>query len=101
MIDTNDCIEAIIKFGSGALDDDADKRAATVELLGRFEAARRAPSMLSAPLSHRLGLGLGLRSSRLRHRLHRKLASPPPLILLSLRNLSTMDLSKTFCFLSC
>ena len=35
MIDTNDCVEAIIKFGSGALDDDADKRAATVELLGR------------------------------------------------------------------
>jgi hypothetical protein len=34
LIDTNDCVEAIIKFGSGALDDDADKRAATVELLG-------------------------------------------------------------------
>jgi hypothetical protein len=26
LIDTNDCVEAIIKFGSGALDDDADKR---------------------------------------------------------------------------
>jgi hypothetical protein len=41
LIDTNDCVEAIIKFGS-ALDDDADKRVATVELL-----ARAAPASLA------------------------------------------------------
>ena len=45
MIDTNDCVEAIIKFGSGALDDDADKRAATVELLGRAAPASLAEAI--------------------------------------------------------
>jgi len=45
LIDTNDCVEAIIKFGSGALDDDADKRAATVELLGRAAPASLAEAI--------------------------------------------------------
>ena len=45
MIDTNDCIEAIIKFGSGALDDDADERVATVELLGRATPASLAEAI--------------------------------------------------------
>ena len=45
MIDTNDCVEAIIKFGSGALDHDADKRAATVELLGRAAPASLAEAI--------------------------------------------------------
>ena len=45
LIYTNDCVEAIIKFGSGALDDDADKRAATVELLGRAAPASLAEAI--------------------------------------------------------
>jgi hypothetical protein len=45
LIDTNDCVEAIIKFGSGALDDDADERVATVELLGRATPASLAEAI--------------------------------------------------------
>jgi hypothetical protein len=45
LIDTNDCVEAIIKFGSGVLDNDADRRAATVELLGRAAPASLAEAI--------------------------------------------------------
>jgi len=57
LIDTNDFVEAIVKFGSGALVDDADKRAAAVELLGRAapaslaEAIERMTNTMATPSS--------------------------------------------------